>query len=109
MPRARKPKSGYAIVQEALRALDDEMAEFGHTREGLTPRDALNTKANLGRAIAMLQAELRRTTEDAQSAVAALSAERQAELVLRLVKGLSPEFREAVGQLVIELRGKLLT
>jgi hypothetical protein len=63
----------------------------------------------MARGLAAILAELRKTAEDAESQANQLTPDRIAELTLKLVTKLSPEHRAAVGLLITELDGKLVS
>lgn len=62
----------------------------------------------LARGLSALLAELRKTGEDIEEQLAALTPERTAQLALLLVGKLAPEYRAAVGLHIQELDGKLI-
>ena len=109
MSESRKPVTGYSVCQNMVLALDDEVQHLrllqrrrGHEGEFTTPCEKLS------RACSQLQSEIRKTGDDADKAVNNLPPERQVQLILKMIREMSPEHRVAVQVYCEELGGKLL-
>lgn len=90
-------RTGYEACQEMVDALYAEIMAFkGQQRSRLRGDSFATTAHNLARAAAVLQAEIRKTGDDADKAVANLPPTRKLQLVLRVIKELSPEYHGAI-------------
>ena len=63
----------------------------------------------MARGMAAFLAEQRKSQEEAMEAIESMTSEKIAALALRLVSKLSPEHRAAVGLLIEQLDGKLIS
>ena len=106
-----EPLTGYEVCVAMVALIDAQRAKTLAKLE----MDAESQKGivaeihNLARSSAVVQAELRKTHDDAARSLKAFPLERQVELILGMVKKLPPEYRQAIGAYVAELGGGLLT
>lgn len=108
-----KPVTSHTILEDAVKLANKQLkalksAQNKVKREGGDSVILTEKIGNLLKSIATLTAEIRKTSKDAEKAVAELTPERQAELILHAVGKLSPEYRQAVALYIQELDGKLI-
>lgn len=114
MPRKPKePVTGYANLQRLSRSVDLQIGALERLQKDdkagkAAEVDVFSKLHDLCRSAALLQAELRKTGEDAEKAFANLTLERQVQLLLGLVERLPPEYRRAIGLRIDELGDRLL-
>lgn len=96
--------TGYQACQEMVDAILEEIraVKQQQRRRG---SDASFSKQvrDLAQSCAQLQAEIRKTAADADRAVQKLPTDRRVELMLRMLRDLSPEHRSAVRVYLEEL------
>lgn len=109
-----KRVTGYAVLQEMVEVVQTEIANIrGMQRQRLGPgrggesRDLCKEVKSLVMSAQALQAEIRKTGDDADRAVDKLPPEKQLELVLAVIGDMSPEHRVVV-QLFLEEKGAKL-
>lgn len=92
--------TGYGACTSMLEVLDVQIKAVLQAQSeapSMAKRMALTANVhNLARSVAVLQAELRKSVDDAKSAIDNISQEQQTELILAMLPELSPEFREAI-------------
>jgi hypothetical protein len=104
-----KPLTGYGVGNAMLGVMHAQVERLAKRQKGGGTKDITGAVSNLGRSVAALVAELRKSIKDAKDAAEDLSEERQVELVLGLVEGFSPEYRDVIAARIEELGGKLIT
>ena len=105
-------KTGYQNLLRLVGAIDKQIELLEDIQAGKADPgdlDMFSKLHDLTRSAALLQAEIRKTGQDAEKAVAKLSDERKVELILGMIKAMSPEYRQAVADYCEELGGKVLT
>lgn len=109
MTTSQKPVTGYQVCQEQVEIIRTEQAALRAAQRG---RDLGVSLAGPVRALsqsaALLQAEIRKTGDDARRAVENLPPDKQALLIIQLINELSPEYRVAIQVHLDDLGGKLL-
>lgn len=97
-------RTGYEACQEMVDALWAEIMAFKGQQRVRQRGDSLATTAHkLAQAAAVLQAEIRKTGDDADAAVSNLPPTRRVELILKMIRDLSPEHRAAIRVYLDEL------
>jgi hypothetical protein len=97
-------KTGYAVCLDMLAVLARQIDIVSKAQGAAKPAKSLtSTVHNLARSVAVLQAEMRKSKEDAQATLDADTPEERLERILYLIKGLSPEHRGTVSQFCDEL------
>lgn len=100
------------VLNRQTTLIEREQAEVDREwddRGDMTTSKLTSQVMTMARGLAAILAELRKTAEDAESQASQLTPDRIAELTCKLVTKLSPEHRAAVGLLIRELDGKLIT
>lgn len=96
--------TGYEVCQEMVEAIQAEIIALKQAQRSRVRGDDLAGRVHfLARSAATLQSEIRKTIAGADDAVGKLPAERRVELIIRLIKELSPEYRAALQQFMSEL------
>ena len=104
-----KPLTGYGVGNAMLAVMNAQVERLAKKQKLAAGKDITSQVSNLGRSVAALVAELRKSVKDAKDALEGLDEERQVELILGMVEDLSPEWRDIVGARIEELGGKLIT
>jgi DNA-directed RNA polymerase specialized sigma24 family protein len=92
-----------------VEVLQAEIAAIRQRQRGRTREQSFAGPVQaIGKTCAALQAEIRKTGDEADRAVDKLPPERQVALILRLISDLSPEYRVAVQLHCEELGGRIL-
>lgn len=98
------PLTGYSICQEMIEAIQSEIIALKQTQRTRVRGESLAHETHkLAQSCATLQSEIRKTIAGADSAVDKLPPERRVELIIRMIRDLSPEYRAALRQFMDEL------
>ena len=102
--RKKEPVTGYGNLQRLTLSINRQIRQFEKLQKSDPGETDVFAKLHdLTRAAALVQAELRKTSDDAEKAFAKLSLERRVELVLGLIEKFPPDYRRAIGVRISEL------
>jgi hypothetical protein len=107
---AKEPTTGYEVCLGMIAIIETQQQTLRRRQKDADEARGLVAEIhNLARAAAVVQAELRKTHEDAARALKAFPIERKVELILGIVKKLPPEYRQAISDYLAELGSGLVT
>lgn len=96
--------TGYAVCQEMIDAVQAEILALKGAQRSRVRGESMAAQVHaMARACAVLQGEIRKTVAGADDAANKLPPERRVELIIRMVKELSPEYRAVLRQFIDEL------
>jgi hypothetical protein len=109
MSESHKKVTGYAVCQEMVEVLQSEVQAMRAQQRVRARGDSMAGPVRaLAQSCAVLQAEIRKTGDDADKAVDNLPPERQFALICRMIDEMSPEHRVALSIYLEERGTKLL-
>jgi hypothetical protein len=109
LSESKRPATAYTVCQAMVELIEREQRALLSAQLRRQDGESLaNNLLALARSCTILQSELRKTSEDANRAAVALSPQRRVELVLAILRDMSPEHRVVVSMFLDELGGKLL-
>lgn len=106
----KEPTTGYGVCLAQVAIIETQQGKLKARQKAAGPQKGLVADIhNLSRSCALIQAELRKTHDDAVRSVKAYPIERQVELVLGMFKTWPPEYRKAAADYLAELGTNVLT
>lgn len=100
----KEPLTGYRVCLGMVEVIEAQRKKLlGRQKAGGMQKGLVAEIHNLARSASVVQAELRKTHDDAVRALKAYPIERQVELVLGMFKKWPPEYRKAAADYLAEL------